>query len=120
MKKKKTTNTGTKSTRSKRYSEKLYVIAIAALIIGVLIGAVISNLKTLGKSTATLTDSSPISECCYGLNSNGSTYTYGISSACCILMDEKYTGYITNKCTEDAYNQEECNADFKRIMSETN
>ena len=35
-------------------------------------------------------------------------------------MDEKYTGYITNKCTEDAYNQEECNADFKRIMSETN
>lgn len=117
MKKKKTT-TKTKKSESKKYYSQLYVIAFAALLIGVLIGAVISsNLTTVGRSTAALTDSSPISECCYGLNSNGSTYTYGISSACCILMDEKYTGNITNKCTEDAYDQEACNADFKRIMS---
>ncbi len=103
--------------KSKKYSAKLYVIAVVALIIGILIGAVLGNLTTLGKSTAALTNSSPISECCYGLNSDGSTYAYGISSACCILIDEKYTGYITNKCTEEAYNQEACNADFQRIMS---
>lgn len=109
-----------KKAKSKKYSAKLYVIAVAALIIGILIGAVLSNLTALGKSSATLTDSSPISECCYGLNSDGLTYAYGISSACCLLIDEKYTGYITNKCTEEAYDQEACNTDFKRIMSKIN
>lgn len=122
MKKKKTTTKTKKSGSNNKYYSQLYIVAFAALLIGVLIGAVISsNLTALGRSTAALTaDSSPISECCYGLNSNGSTYAYGISSACCILMDEDYTGYITNKCTEDFYNKEICNADFKRIMSGTN
>lgn len=105
----------------KKNNGLFYILIVLALIIGIIAGFLITQ-TTLGKAVTALENTSPIKECCYGLNSDGLTYNSGIKDGCCILINMGYpeTSALDDSCTIERYDQENCNTAFRNIMSEIN
>lgn len=107
--------------KKNKKTKEIILFVVFALILGILIGVFING-AIAGKAGSPLEGHSTLTECCYGLNSEGLDYSDSISEACCILINMGFSEEeaISDSCTVEEYNQSVCDSEFKNLINKIN